>query len=66
MTGSSKIKSFQSTDIIKNDYIIRAIGSKIDLNRFYGKTDASSVINELIQLSEPDLNTKTLFCGLRE
>ena len=61
MTGSSKIKSFQSTDIRKNDYIIRVIGSKIDLNRFYGKTDASSVINELIQLSEPDLNTKTLF-----
>ena len=61
MLGSSKIKSFQSLDIIKNDYVIRAIGSKIDLNRFYGKTDARTVINELIELSEPDLDNLTLF-----
>ena len=61
MTGSSKIKSFQSLDIIENDYVIRAIGSKIDLDRFYGKTNAASVISELIELSEPDLETKTLF-----
>jgi apolipoprotein N-acyltransferase len=61
MTGYSKIKSFQSLDLIKNDYIIRAIGSKIHLDRFYGKTDASLVIDELIQLSEPDPDIKTLF-----
>ncbi len=61
MNGSSKIKSFQSLDLIKNDYVIRAVGSKIDLDRFYVNTDSASVINELIELSEPDLETKTLF-----
>ncbi len=61
LIGSSKIKSFQSLDLIQNDHVIRAVGSKIDLSRFYGETDTVSVINELIELSEPDLNTKTLF-----
>ena len=59
--GSLKIKSFSSLNVIKNDYVIRAIGSKIDLDRFYGSTDAVTVINELIELSKPDLNTKTFF-----
>ena len=59
--GHSKIKSFQSLDLIKNDQIIRAIGSKVNLNRFYGNSDTVSVINELIELSEPDLNAKTFF-----
>jgi apolipoprotein N-acyltransferase len=61
MSGSSKIKTFQSLNIIKNDYIIRAIGSNIDLDRFYGNVDSLSIIDELIELSEPDLNIKTLF-----
>ncbi|MBD1167508.1 apolipoprotein N-acyltransferase [Pelagibacterales bacterium SAG-MED09] len=59
--GSLKIKSFESSNIIKNDFIIRAVGSKINLNRFFGKTDTKSVINELIEISQPDLNTKTIF-----
>ena len=61
MTGSSKIKSFQSLDIIENDYVIRAIGSKIDLDRFYGNSDTTEVINELIEISQPDLEIKTIF-----
>ncbi len=61
MTGSSKIKLFESINLIKNDQVIRAIGSKIDLNRFYKNIDTASVIEELIELSEPDLETKTLF-----
>ena len=59
--GSSKIKSFQSLDLIKNDYIIRAVGSKIELNRFYGNTETLPVIDELIELSKPDLDAKMLF-----
>ena len=59
--GSSKIKSFQSTNIVKNDYIIRAVGSKIDLERFYGNSDTVAVIKELIEISQPDLDTKTIF-----
>ncbi len=59
--GSSKIKSFETSNVITNDYTIRAIGSKIDLNRFYGNSDTTKVINELIDLSQPDLDTKTIF-----
>jgi len=47
MSGSSKIKSFQSLNVIENDYVIRAVGSNIDLDRFYGNTDSVSAINEL-------------------
>ena len=62
VAGSSKIKIFQSSKLIHNDYVIRAIGSNIDLDRFYGNTDAASVIEELIELSDPNLdNTNTLF-----
>ena len=61
LIGSFKIRSFQSLNLVKNDYVIRAIGSKIHLNRFYGNIDAASVIDELIELSEPNLDTKTLF-----
>ena len=59
--GSAKIKTFQSSNIVKNDYIIRAIGSKIDLDRFYGNSDTVNVISELIEISNPDLDTKTIF-----
>ncbi len=59
--GSTKIKSFQSSNISNNDYVIRIISSKIELNRFYGNADTSDVINELIEISEPDLDIKTIF-----
>ena len=61
MTGSLKIKSFQKLSLTKNDYVIRAVGSNIELERFYGNTDTASVIDELIMLSDPNLNMKTLF-----
>ena len=59
--GSSNIKSFQSSNIINNDYLIRIIGSNIDLNRFYGSSDTAEVINELIEISQPDMEIKTIF-----
>ena len=61
VAGSSKIKIFQSSELIQNDYVIRAIGSNIDLDRFYGNTDTASVIEELIELSDPNVDTQTLF-----
>ena len=61
VVGSSKIKTFQSSELFQNDYVIRAIGSNIDLGRFYGNTDTVSVIDELIELSEPNLDNRTLF-----
>ena len=59
--GSSKIKNFQLSNTTANDYIIRVVGSKIDLNRFYGDADTSEVIIELIELSQPDPDIKTIF-----
>ena len=47
--------------MIENNYVIRALGSNIDLDRFYGNINTTFVIDELIELSNPDLNTKTLF-----
>ena len=61
LNGASKIEKFESQNKIKNDYIIRVIGSKIELDRFYGNSDTASVINELIDISEPDLDEKILF-----
>ncbi len=60
-SGSLKIKSYQSLNLVKNDYVIRVIGSNIALDRFYGKTDTNSVVTELIELSEPESNTPTFF-----
>ena len=59
--GSSKIESFKSLNIIKNDYKIRAVGSKIELDRFYKNSMTTEVINELIEISQPELDVKTIF-----
>ena len=59
--GSSMINIFDKSVSIKNDYVLRAIGSNIKLDRFYGNVEAKSVINELIDLSSPDPSKKTFF-----
>ena len=59
--GSSYKQNFLNTDIKKNPYIIRAIGSNISLDRFYDNTSAEKVINELVKLSSPEKNKKTFF-----
>ncbi len=61
LIGSTKIKSFQSLEVINNDYRIRAVSSNIDLERFYGNTDTVKVLEELIDVSQPDLDIKTIF-----
>ena len=43
------------------DYKIRAIGSNISLNRFYSDVDTISVIKDLIKISKPRSNEKTIF-----
>ncbi len=59
--GSIKMKSSQLLDINKNDYVIRIVSSNIDLNRFYENSETVEVINELIEISQPDPQTKTIF-----
>ncbi len=59
--GYKHEKSFLKIEKKTNDFVIRAIGSNINLDRFYKNIDPSSIINELIEISDPNLNKKTLF-----
>jgi apolipoprotein N-acyltransferase len=59
--GFSYEKKFNSSSVITYDYKIRLIGSNISLDRFYSNTDPVSVIKDLIKISEPNLNEKTIF-----
>ncbi len=59
--GNLKIKDYEKIETVKNDYIIRVISSNIKLERFYGTSETSSVIDELIKLSNPSSNDKILF-----
>ena len=43
------------------DYKLRIIGSNVELNRFYQNVDSISIIEELIKISKPNLNDKTIF-----
>tara|TARA_B100001063_G_scaffold245239_1_gene280326 strand:+ start:310 stop:1818 length:1509 start_codon:yes stop_codon:yes gene_type:complete len=43
------------------DFKIRIIGSNINLNRFYSNIDPVSIIEELIEISNPKKNEKTIF-----
>ena len=59
--GSSYKEIFNSSDVTKYDYKVRAIGSNIGLDRFYSNIDPVSVLNELIDISDPRKDHKTIF-----
>ena len=59
--GSSYKETFNSSDVTNYDYKVRVIGSNISLDRFYLNIDPVSVINELIEISDPEKNDKTIF-----
>ena len=59
--GHLKNDKFNSLEAIKNPYTIRALSPKIDLERFYSKSDELKVINELIKLSNPQKKNPTIF-----
>ncbi len=61
IVGYLKVKNFENLDIVKNDYVIRVVSSNIKLDRFFETTETSSVIAELIELSDPSIDQKTLF-----
>ena len=59
--GSSYKDRFYNTE--KKDYVfkIRAIGSNISLDRFYTNIETTSVIEDLIEISNPKSDEKTIF-----
>ncbi len=59
--GSIKENNFYKADKKIYDYKIRVIGSNISLDRFYVNVDPISIIEELINISRPNANEKTIF-----
>ena len=59
--GLSYKERFNSLDAINYEYKVRAIGSNISLDRFYSNIDSVSVIKELIDISQPIKDDKTIF-----
>ena len=59
--GNFYKEKFNKADKKIYDYKIRLIGSNISLERFYQNIDPVSVIEELLKISNPDENMKTIF-----
>ena len=53
-------KQFNAADLKTYDYKIRVIGSNISLDRFYSNIDPTTVIEDLIKISSPTANEKTI------
>ena len=59
--GSHYKEKFNKAVEKKYEYKIRVIGSNISLNRFYKDDDNISVMQDLIEISSPNLREKTIF-----
>ena len=59
--GSYKIKNFDNLDIVKLPFDIRIISPKIEIDRFYLQNSSEKIINNLIEISNPDISQETLF-----
>ena len=59
--GTFYKEKFDKTLTKNFNYKIRVIGSNISLDRFYENIDTASVIQDLINLSDPDVKDKTIF-----
>jgi apolipoprotein N-acyltransferase len=59
--GSFYKEKFNHAEKADYEYKIRVIGSNIGLERFYTNTDTVSVVQELIEISSPDITEKMIF-----
>ena len=59
--GMNYEKKFISAEKKSFDFKIKAIGSNISLDRFYFNIDPYSILEELIQISNPIASEKTIF-----
>ena len=59
--GSQRLEKFNNIEANNLNYKLRVISSNISINRFYKDTDPISVINDLIKISSPQNNEKTIF-----
>ena len=59
--GSFYKESFNKISTEKHQFKVRAIGSNISIERFYNDMDTVSIIQDLIKISDPKINEKTIF-----
>jgi apolipoprotein N-acyltransferase len=59
--GSQNLEKFKKEQVNKLDYKIRIISSNISIDRFYNNIDPVLAIEELIEISSPQKNEKTIF-----
>ncbi len=59
--GSQRLEKFNNIQVNNLNYKIRVISSNVSIDRFYNNTDPISVINDLIKISSPQDNEKTIF-----
>ena len=59
--GSQRAEKFNNIEANKLNYKMRIISSNINIDRFYKNTDPISVIDDLIKISSPQKNEKTIF-----
>jgi len=59
--GSQRLEKFNNIKANKLEYKLRVISSNVSIDRFYNDTDPISVINDLIKISSPQKNEKTIF-----
>ena len=59
--GSQRLEKFNKIEANKLNYKIRVISSNVSIDRFYKDTNPISVINDLITISSPQDNVKTIF-----
>ena len=59
--GKNILNKYHEKQLIDLDTSIKVISPKIEINRFFQNEDPNVIINELIELSEPEEEKKTLF-----
>ena len=59
--GSFYKEKFELVKKKNYDFKVRVIGSNISLDRFYKNIDTTLIIKNLIKISNPDINEKTIF-----
>ena len=59
--GLQKFEKFNDMEANKHDYKIRIISSKISIDRFYSDIEPTSVIKDLVKISSPQKNERTIF-----
>ena len=59
--GQNEINNQNNTTKLSNNFVIKVVSPTIDINRFYDVDQEKDIIKNLIQLSKPKKELKTLF-----